>query len=118
LKSFIRKSITLKAFANSSPGLRFGNPGKRRLIHRTRNSEGVASAFVNREAAQPLQGCEQFPRALLDPGFQSKPWADIGQRLQRYSIDFRLFAHSHLKLYFLWVTLRLALRDLRFSLFF
>jgi len=34
----------------------------------------------------PFQGCEQSPRAFLNPGFQSKPWAGIGQRFQRYSI--------------------------------
>jgi len=27
-----RLSLTLKAFANFSPGLRFGNPGKARLL--------------------------------------------------------------------------------------
>jgi hypothetical protein len=42
--------------------------------------------LVDREAAQPLQGCEKFPRAFLNPGFRSKPWADIRQRFQRYSI--------------------------------
>ena len=46
---------------------------------------GVASAFDNRKTAQPLQGCEESPRAFLDPGFQSKPWAGIGERFQRYS---------------------------------
>ena len=59
--------ITLKAFANSSPGLRFGNPGKTHPISRRRNSEGVASAFVNRKAAQPLQGCEQSPASIFEP---------------------------------------------------
>jgi hypothetical protein len=34
----------------------------------------------------PFQGCEEFLGAFLNPGFQSKPWADIGQRFQRYSI--------------------------------
>src|SRR5258705_1807128 len=43
-------------------------------------------ALVNRKAAQLLQGCEQTPRAFLNPGFQSKPWAGISQRFQRYSI--------------------------------
>jgi len=56
--------------------LLFGNPGKN------------ASHFSK---AQPLQGCEQSPRAFLNPGFQSKPWADISQRFQRYS----MFARTH-----------------------
>lgn len=30
------------------------------------------------------QGCEKSPRELLIPGFQSKLWADISQRRQRY----------------------------------
>jgi hypothetical protein len=38
-----------------------------------------------RKTAQPFQGCEQSPRALLNPGFQSKPWADISERFQRTS---------------------------------
>jgi len=37
------------------------------------------------KTSQPLQGCEQFLLAFLNPGFQSKPWADIGERFQRYS---------------------------------
>jgi hypothetical protein len=33
----------------------------------------------------PFRGRKQSPRPFLNPGFQSKPWADIGQRFQRYS---------------------------------
>jgi hypothetical protein len=35
---------------------------------------------------QPLQGCEQSPQVFLHPGFQGKPWADISERFQRYTI--------------------------------
>jgi hypothetical protein len=38
------------------------------------------------KTAQPLQGCKLSHRAFLNPGFQSKPWADISQRFQRYKI--------------------------------
>jgi len=44
------------------------------------------SAFVNRNTSQPLQDCEQSPPAFLTPRFQSKPWAGIGQRFQRYQV--------------------------------
>src|SRR5205823_4523204 len=43
-------SLTLKALANFSPGLRFGNPGEQPPISRRRNSEGVASLFAYRNA--------------------------------------------------------------------
>jgi len=32
-----------------------------------------------------LSGLRTISSALLNPGFQSKPWADISQRFQRYS---------------------------------
>src|SRR5258705_10614800 len=40
--------LTLKALANSSPGLRFGNPGEQRIPFLRRNSEGVASRVANK----------------------------------------------------------------------
>jgi len=36
-------TLTLKALANFSPGLRFGNPGKRNITDFCPNSEGVAT---------------------------------------------------------------------------
>ena len=42
---------------------------------------------VNRNTSQPLRGCEQSPRTFLNPGFQSKPWADVSQRFQRYQVS-------------------------------
>jgi hypothetical protein len=53
---------TLKAFANSSPGLRIGNPGT-----------------ATRENGILLLWC-------VYPGFQGKPWAGIGERFQRYGL--------------------------------
>src|SRR5687767_4610138 len=45
-----------------------------------RNSDGVASRLLTRNPRKPLQGCEQSPRTFLNPGFQSKPWAEIYRR--------------------------------------
>jgi hypothetical protein len=51
--------LTLKAFANSSPGLR--------------------PATLGHRSQQKL-----FATLKRFPGFQSKPWAEIRQRFQRY----------------------------------
>jgi hypothetical protein len=56
----LNKRITLKAFANSSPGLRFGNPGKTDRVSLKRNSAGVAPAFVTTKLSQPFQVCEHL----------------------------------------------------------
>ena len=37
--------------------------------------------------SQPLQGCEKFIADDDDPGFQSKPWAEISQRFQRNVLE-------------------------------
>jgi hypothetical protein len=34
--------------------------------------------------SQLLQSCEESVQAFLSPGFQSKPWAGISQRFQRF----------------------------------
>jgi hypothetical protein len=54
VKNGVRR-ITLKAFANSSPGLRFGYPGEYVFISRRRNSEGVATAFAGKAVATPSE---------------------------------------------------------------
>src|SRR5882724_3755314 len=74
--------LTLKALANSSPGLRFGNPGEQRISVLRRNSEGVASRVVNKNRRNSFRVATNLFR-LLHPGFQSKPWAGISQRFQR-----------------------------------
>src|SRR3989442_842842 len=95
------QEITLKAFASSSPGLRFGNPGNIHsfLEDATPTKVGVASRFRNRKTlSQLLQSCEESLAPLLNPGFQSKhfhpvraarpgtpAWAGISERFQRCS---------------------------------
>ena len=74
--------LTLKALANSSPGLRFGNPGAQRIPVLRRNSEGVASRVAYKNRRNSFRVATNLFR-LLDPGFQSKPWAGISQRFQR-----------------------------------
>jgi hypothetical protein len=38
----------------------------------------------------PFRVANKLLEAFLHPGFQSKPWADISQRFQRYSILARI----------------------------
>ena len=54
------------------PGLPERNPGLK-----------LANAFSVR-IMQPLQGCEKVFADDYDPGFQSKPWAEISERFQRW----------------------------------
>jgi hypothetical protein len=79
-------AMTLKALANSSPGLRFGNLQNTRLSFiDIRNPERVASPSTE---SQPRRNSFRVAKNLLgirDPGFQSKPWAGISERFQRYS---------------------------------
>jgi len=69
-------SLTLKAFANFSPVLRFGNPGKtnpnifddatlKGLRHRSPNQQSLPTPSELRRNNVPF----------LTPGLQSKPWA-------------------------------------------
>jgi hypothetical protein len=74
-------SLTLKAFANSSPGLRFGNPGNTRHLQKTQTLKGL-SRRSPKTVSTPSE-LRQKQTCILSPGFQSKPWAGIGQRLQR-----------------------------------
>ena len=43
-------------------------------------------AFADRKpvATPTCRGCEKYSGAFLFPGFQSKPWARICERFQRY----------------------------------
>src|SRR6266850_1776842 len=71
--------ITLKAFANSSPRLRFGNLGEHAFISRRRNSERVASTFAYWKAvATPSESvglssslCGEFTKKKLTTETQS-----------------------------------------------
>jgi len=66
-------NLTLKAFANFSPGLGFGNPGTEAPhFPRAQTLKGL-----RRDNSKPDQ------TGILSPGFQSKPWAGISQRLRR-----------------------------------
>ena len=49
--------LTLKAFANVSPGLGFGNPGLKEPFLLSRNSERVATSSNFRGRTQLLQSC-------------------------------------------------------------
>jgi len=81
----MRARITLKAFANSNPGLRFSNPGITNALRDLRNSEGVANGPRYEWLPQPFSGLRLnknytgVPRAA-----KAQPWADISQRFQRY----------------------------------
>jgi hypothetical protein len=82
------QTLTLKAFANCSPVLRFGNAGISRRLYRSRNSEGVAAAFtVRKVGSQLLQSCDDAS-VYSSPGFQGQPWASISQHLRRKSLSF------------------------------
>jgi hypothetical protein len=50
------------------------------------NAESVRQFQPKVALSQPWGKRIPFFEAFLHPGFQSKPWADISQRFQRYSI--------------------------------
>ena len=80
---FMSVNTTLKAFANSSPGLRFWQP----WVHEVHCLEDATLKELRRRsrtqpAATPSELQESL-QARLNPGFQSKPWAEISQRFQR-----------------------------------
>ena len=82
--------LTLKALANFSPGFAL-KPWVKNGPEILRNSEGVATVRL-RIPTQLLQSCV-FENQACSPGFQSKPWAEISQRFQRYSAHLE-FPHS------------------------
>src|SRR5258706_238477 len=65
-------------------------PGTTHLISRRRNSEGVVPRLLPQNLATSFRVANNLG-GHLHPGFQSKPWADISQRFQRYSI----FGRTH-----------------------
>ncbi len=79
--------LTLKAFANSSPGLRFGNPGKGILFLEGATLKELRRRPLNRKTVATPSELRRNKCALLSPGFQSKPWAEICQRFQRTNIQ-------------------------------
>jgi REP element-mobilizing transposase RayT len=74
------EGLTLKAFANSSPRVALWQPWVSASHFGRRNSERVASAQYR---AQLLQSCDPPMVRGAFPGFQSKPWAGISERLRR-----------------------------------
>jgi putative transposase len=79
----VENDVTPKMFANSSPGLSFGNPGENATHNRRRNPERVASPLTNRKSRRnSFRVATKQMRALRSPGFQSQPWAEIRERLR------------------------------------
>jgi len=74
LKTTTRR-ITLKAFANSSPGVALWQPwGNMHSFSRRRNSEGVASSFADRKAfATPSELRNNLCRFFQTQGFKANP---------------------------------------------
>jgi hypothetical protein len=71
-------SVTLKAFASSSPGLSFGNPVEHGLINRRRNSERVASRLTDSKAvATPYRVAKNLFARLLAQGFKTNPGLEL-----------------------------------------
>jgi hypothetical protein len=77
VKAFVPCGITLKALANFSPGFAL-KPGIKRIpIPKDATLKGL-----RRRSHQPQTPSElrRLSCALLNPGFQSKPWPGICQR--------------------------------------
>jgi len=55
--------------------LRFGNPGNTHSFLEGATLKELRRGFVTASSSQLLQSCEEFLAPLLNPGFQSKPWA-------------------------------------------
>jgi hypothetical protein len=65
--------ITLKAFANSSPGFALKPWGTGISSLEGATLKELRRPLLTATPRNPFQGCEQSPRAFLNPGFQSKP---------------------------------------------
>ena len=74
LDTRVSNCLTLKAFANFSPGLLW-QPWEHQSFRSFRNPEGVASNVAeSQQASQPLQGCEESIRLLMmTQGFKANP---------------------------------------------
>jgi hypothetical protein len=94
--------VTLKALANSSPRLRFGNPGNRHLVFiEDATLKGLRLACQIQKRRNSFRVATNLSRASLHPGFQSKPWAGISQRFQRIFFALLMLA-QHFELARLW----------------
>ena len=85
LDTRVSNCLTLKAFANASPGLL--QPWVSDSFRGYSNPEGVASKLrgIATGVATP-SGLRRICYWDDDPGFQSKPWAGISQRFQRFRV--------------------------------
>ena len=68
-------SLTLKAFANFSPGLRFGNPGKTRPILEDTNPERVAARSPKNRRNSFRVTTKQT--CILAQGFKANPGLEL-----------------------------------------
>jgi hypothetical protein len=73
---------TLKAFANSSPGLSSGNPGIEDHFVKDATLKELRRWLAHQTVATPSE-LRRISRDTFDPGFQSNPWAEISERFQR-----------------------------------
>ena len=69
----MKETITLKAFANSSPGLRSGNPGVTDFM-KDATLKGLRSPSAK---SQLLQSCEESLAAFKTQGFKANPGLEL-----------------------------------------
>ena len=74
--------LTLKAFANSSPGLGFNNPGFGCDFTIVATLKELRRVGDNRATTQLFQSCVFRGNTSAYPGLQ-QPWAEIRERFQR-----------------------------------
>ena len=75
---FQPNSITLKAFANSSPGLRFGDPGITLSFEKGATLKGLRRRLFDRGRSQPLQGCASVKSGCASSqGFKANPGLEL-----------------------------------------
>jgi len=84
--NFEKFELRWKRWLVPAQGCRFGYPGITSAINWRTHWKGCVDGSESRQASQPFQGCENFLAGDVDPGFQSKPWAGVSQRFQRFKI--------------------------------
>jgi len=87
--------ITLKAFANSSPGLPLRLPRGKGIPF---IDDATLKELRQRSQAKQSQlphSCRKIYCWLHYPGFQSKPWAGISERFQRHSSQLEFSQEAH-----------------------
>src|SRR6185436_13950003 len=79
--------FTLKALANSSPGLRFGNPGKKSRKRIVATLKELLRFLLATRDATPSESRLKNWNALFPRVAKARPWGGISQRLQRSSFS-------------------------------